>query len=63
MEDNFQKVKSDMRNDMKNKNIHSDLERKDKEKTEKSAKLNYEKEEADYLYRRGAKQDFYMDVK
>ena len=62
LEDKFQKTKSDIRNNMKNTNQHLDLERKDKERSEKEARLNYEKEEAKYLYDRGAKQGFYMDV-
>ena len=62
LEDNFQKTKSDMHSNMKNTNQHLDLERKDKERAEKEARLNYEKEEAKYLHDRGAKQGFYMDV-
>ena len=62
LEDNFQQTKSDMRNNMKNTNQHLDLERKDKDRAEKDARLQYEKEEAQYLYERGAKQGFYMDV-
>ena len=62
LEDNFQKTKSDMRNNMKDTNQHLDLERKEKERAEKDARLQYEKEEAHYLHERGAKQGFYMDV-
>ena len=51
-----------MRNNMKDTNQHLDLERKEKERAEKDARLQYEKEEAHYLHERGAKQGFYMDV-
>ena len=63
LEDNFQKTKAGIRNDMKNTNQMLDLERKEKEQNEKANKLNYQKEEREYLKQRGAKQDFYMDVK
>ena len=63
LEDNFQKTKANMREDMKKTNQMMDLERKDKDQAQKDAKRNYQKEEVDYLKTRGAKQDFYMDVK
>lgn len=43
--------------------MQHDLERKQKEEAEKQARLNYQKDEVGYLKTRGAKQDFYMDVK
>jgi predicted transcriptional regulator len=63
LEDNFSKTKSDIVSDTKATNQQLDLERKEKERSEKEARLQYEKEEAEYLKQRGAKQDFYMDVK
>jgi hypothetical protein len=47
---------------MKNTNKQLELERNEKEEAEKEAKRQYEKDEVDYLYKRGAKQDFYMNV-
>lgn len=63
LEDNFQSTKSGIKNDTKKTNQQLDLERKEKEKAEKQARLKYEREQAEYLKQRGAKQDFYMDVK
>ena len=44
LEDNFQKTKAGIRNDMKNTNQMLDLERKEKEQNEKANKLNYQVE-------------------
>ena len=63
LEDNFQNTKANLRSDMKNTNQFLDLQRKEKERAEKEAHLQYQREEAEYLHKRGAKQDFYMDVK
>ena len=63
LEDNFQKTKSNIQNNVMQHNQQHNLERKQKEEAEKQARLNYQKEEVDYLKTRGAKQDFYMDVK
>ena len=63
LEDNFQKTKSNILNNVTQHNQHLDLERKQKEEAERQARLNYQKEEVDYLKTRGAKQEFYMDVK
>lgn len=63
LEDNFQKTKSDILGNMTQYNQQLDLERKQKEQAEKQARLQYQKEEAEYLKTRGAKQQFYMDVK
>ena len=63
LEDNFQKTKSNILNNVTQTNQQLDLERKQKEEAERQARLNYQKEEVDYLKTRGAKQDFYMDVK
>lgn len=63
LEDNFQKTKADIRQNTTQFNQQLTLERKQKEEAEKQAKLNYQREEADYLKTRGAKQEFYMDVK
>ena len=63
LEDNFQNTKTNITNDTKKTNQQLDLERKERERAEKEARLQYEREEAEYLRQRGAKQDFYMDVK
>ena len=63
LEDNFQATKSSMKNNTKDTNQQMDLDRKNKNQADKDARLQYEKEEAAYLKERGAKQDFYMDVK
>ena len=63
LQDNFQKTKSNILNNVTQHNQQLDLERKQKEEAEKQARLNYQKDEVDYLKTRGAKQDFYMDVK
>ena len=63
LQDNFQKTKSNILNNVTQHNQQLDLERKQKEEGEKQARLNYQKDEVDYLKTRGAKQDFYMDVK
>ena len=63
VEDNFQKTKRNIQNNVMQHNQQHNLERKQKEEAEKQARLNYQKEEVDYLKTRGAKQDFYMDVK
>ena len=63
LEDNFQKTKSNIQANMTQYNQQLDLERKQKEEAEKQARLNYQRDEVDYLKTRGAKQDFYMDVK
>ena len=44
LEDNFQSTKGNMRNEMKSTNQMLDLERKEKERAEKEARLQYEKE-------------------
>ena len=63
LEDNFQKTKSDILGNMTQYNQQLDLERKQKEEAERQARLQYQKEESEYLKTRGAKQQFYMDVK
>ena len=63
LEDNFQKTKSNILNNVTQTNQQLDLERKQKEEAERQARLNYQKDEVDYLKTRGAKQEFYMDVK
>ena len=63
LEDNFQKTKSGIQSNMTQYNQQLTLERKQKEEAERQAKLNYQRNEVDYLKTRGAKQDFYMDVK
>jgi hypothetical protein len=63
LEDNFQKTKHDIFNNVTQTNQQLDLERKRKEEAEKQDRLNYQKDEVDHLKTRGAKQDFYMDVK
>jgi hypothetical protein len=63
LEDNFQKTKSNILGNVTQYNQQLDLERKQKEEAERQAKLRYQQEEVDYLKTRGAKQEFYMDVK
>ncbi len=63
LEDNFQQTKTGITNDTKKTNQQLDLERKQRQRAEKEARLQYEREEAEHLRQRGAKQDFYMDVK
>lgn len=63
LEDNFEKTKTGIIQTTTKTNQQLDLERKEKEKADREARLKYEKEEAEYLKQRGAKQDFYMDVK
>ena len=63
LEDNFQKTKSNIKQNVTEFNLQLDLERKQREEAERRAKLQYQQQEVDYLKTRGAKQDFYMDVK
>lgn len=63
LEDNFQKTKNNIFSNVTQYNQQLDLERKQKEEAERQARLNYQREEVDYLKTRGAKQDFHMDVK
>jgi len=63
LEDNFQKNKSDIKANTTQFNLQLDLERKQKEEAERQARLQYQREEAEYLKQRGAKQQFYMDIK
>jgi hypothetical protein len=63
LEDNFEKTKTGIIQTTTKTNQQLDLERKEKEKADREARLKYEKEEAEYLKQRGAKQDFHMDVK
>lgn len=63
LEDNFQKTKSNIMGNVTQYNQQLDLERKQKEEAEKQARLQYQREEAEYLKTRGIKQEFYMDVK
>lgn len=63
LEDNFQKTKSDIKANTTQFNLQLDLERKQKEEAERQARLQYQREEVEYLKQRGAKQQFYMDIK
>ena len=63
LDDNFQQNKNNMLNDTKKTNQNFDLDRKNKERAEKEARIQYEKDEAEESHRRGAKQEFYMNVK
>jgi hypothetical protein len=63
LEDNFQKTKSNIKQNVTEFNLQLNLERKQREEAERRAKLQYQQQEVDYLKTRGAKQDFYMDVK
>ena len=63
LEDNFQKNKSDIKANTTQFNLQLDLERKQREEAERQARLQYQREEAEYLKQRGAKQQFYMDIK
>ncbi len=63
LEDDFTNTKTNLTNDLKKTNQQFDLERKDKERKAKEDRIRYEAEEAQYLKERGAKQDFYMDIK
>jgi len=44
LEDNFQKTKSDIKSNVTQFNLQLDLERKQKEETERRAKLQYQKD-------------------
>ena len=63
LEDNFQKTKGNILGNVTQTNQQLHLERQQKEEAERQARLQYQREEVDYLKTRGAKQDFYMDVK
>ena len=63
LEDNFQKTKSDIKANTTQFNQQLDLERKQKEEAERKARQQYQLDEVEYLKQRGAKQQFYMDVK
>lgn len=63
LEDNFTKTKSDITSNTKQTNQMLDLERKEKERAEREARLQREREEVEYYKQRGTKQEFYMDVK
>lgn len=56
LEDNFQKTKSNILNNVTQFNLQQDLERKQKEEAQRLAKLQYQKDEVEYLKTRGAKQ-------
>ena len=58
LEDNFQKTKTNIQGDMTEFNKRMDLERKQKEEAEKQAKLQYQREEVEYLKQRGVKQNY-----
>ena len=62
LEDDFQKTKSNILNSHVKTNQQLDLERKEKEQAEKEARLQYQRQEVDYLKQRGVKQGFHMDV-
>lgn len=62
LEDNFQQTKSNILNDHVKTNQQLDLERKDKDQAEKEARLQYQKDEVEYLKQRGVKQGFHMEV-
>lgn len=63
LEDNFNKTKNDILRDTTADNKMLELERKKSEEERRAAQLKYEKEQAEYLRLRGAKQEFHMDVK
>lgn len=63
LEDNFQKTKGNIHSNVTQFNQQLNLEQKQKADSEKHAHKQYQKEEVDYLKTRGAKQEFYMDVK
>lgn len=63
LEDNFQQTKSNILSNTTQFNQQLDLERKQKEEAERQQRLQYQKEEVDYLKQRGAKQEYYKDVK
>lgn len=63
LEDNFQKTKGNIHSNVTQFNQQLNLEQKQKADSEKQAHKQYQKEEVDYLKTRGAKQEFYMDVK
>lgn len=56
LEDNFHQTKADIRSDHKEYNQRLDLELKQKEEAEKQTRLQYQRDEADYLKKRGVKQ-------
>jgi hypothetical protein len=56
LEDNFQKTKSDIKANTTQFNQQLDLERKQKEEAERQARLQYQRDEVEYLKQRGAKQ-------
>lgn len=62
LEDNFQNTKTNLVSDLKSTNQQLDLQRKEKERLQREARLEYERQEAQYLKERGAKQAFHMDV-
>ena len=63
LEDNFQQTKTSILNTHVDINKQLDLQRKEREQAEKEARLQYQREETEYLKQRGAKQPFHMDVK
>jgi hypothetical protein len=58
LEDNFQQTKSNILSNTTQFN-----QQKQKEEAERQQRLQYQKEEVDYLKQRGAKQEYYKDVK
>ncbi len=63
LEDNFQQTKTNILSNTTQFNQQLDLQRKQKEEAERQQRLQYQKEEVEYLKQRGAKQDYYKDVK
>lgn len=58
LEDNFQNTKTNILGNVTEHNKRLDLERKQKEEAERQAKLQYQREEVEYLKQRGVKQNF-----
>ena len=58
LEDNFQNTKTNILNSVTEQNKRLDLELKQRQEAEKQAKLQYQREEVDYLKQRGVKQNF-----
>lgn len=63
LEDNFSATKTGIFKDTVSDNKRLDAERKEKERQLKEDKLRFEKEEAEFLKARGAKQEFQMNIK
>ena len=62
LEDTFNDTKNNILKNQVQTNQQLDLERKEREQAEKEARLQYQRDEVEYLKQRGVKQGYYKDL-